>query len=250
MKNNNNYYDYVNYTKKEKNKRIITVLLTILIILFMIFTILISVGMWKLYNRDNATDENNEQYSDSSDDEDVVSENDDNVVVSDVDETVVEDEAYETSTLSPTPYKAKSKYSDVSYTEYKNGRYGFSVSVPDFMISNPPPENGDGRSYHSEDNSIEMLVYASHIIPDESGDLFESAYNDAYDSLDYEPVYESKGENSFVISGYKNGDIVYEKHVVTDVESVLVLSYPKSEKKDLDEVVNHVAKSLKGGSSD
>ncbi len=238
---NNNYYDYGNYRKKEKNKRIINVLLIILIVLFMLFTVLISVGMWKLYNIDNTTDENNEKHSDLSDYEEE-------------DETATDvkakAKAYELSTPSPTPYKSKSKYSGVSYTEYKNGRYGFRVSVPDFMIPNPPPENGDGRSYHSEDNSIEMLVYASHIIPDESGDLFESAYKFAYDYLDYEPVYESKGENSFVISGYKNGDIVYEKHVVTDVESVLVLSYPKSEKKDLDEVVNHVAKSFKGGSSD
>jgi hypothetical protein len=64
-------------------------------------------------------------------------------------------------------------------------------------------------------------------------------------------TYEARGDNWFVISGTKGGDIFYERHLLSHAAQMtegFVMSYPMALKQTYDPITARMAKSFRSGS--
>ena len=139
-------------------------------------------------------------------------------------------------------------FGQTQYESYTNDRFFFSIDYPsDLLKMQAPPENNDGRTFQSEDSSVEMRVWGQYNA--EFLALGEK-YNLALKGFDTQPTYMVLGKSSFVVSGIKGGKIVYVKTLYrksrsTDAYYTLTIEYPVSKRKEYDSVVRHVATSFK-----
>ncbi len=136
----------------------------------------------------------------------------------------------------------------LKYYKYTNSRYGYSIDVPHFLKIEYFPTNGAGVVFSSYDNSLTLTVDGYHIFDDASDinsyyNYFEQNY------VDYEPTYQRLKDNWFVFTGYRDGEIVYEKHYVKSdyTHNSFYISYPESRREKYYDMVTHVAYSFKTG---
>ena len=140
-----------------------------------------------------------------------------------------------------------------TWDAYNNSRFGFSVEYPNALLTmQPPPENDDGRTFTSSDNTVEMRVWGQYNAENEK---INDRYDTAVKGLGSQPTYTSLGKTGFVISGIKDGKIHYEKTMYRRDKKVgtwftLVIDYPTSQKAKFDPIVTRIARSFKfsGGS--
>jgi hypothetical protein len=139
-------------------------------------------------------------------------------------------------------------YGQLKYETYTNERFFFSIDYPSGLLKmQPPPENSDGRTFLSVDNSLEMRVWGQYNI--EPLTLREK-YNLALKGFDTKPKYMVLGKSSFVVSGIKNEKIIYLKTLYrkdkdVDVYYTLTIEYPVLKRKEYDTIVTHIANSFK-----
>lgn len=127
---------------------------------------------------------------------------------------------------------------------YCNARYGFCVSYPiDFGVA-PPPANGDGRSFYDR-NGLAISVYGTNNALGRTLPTEMQAQNQEFDRI----TYQAQGENWFVLSGYKNANILYRKTFVgNDFINYLYVEYPAQLKAEYDAIVAEVEHSFTPGS--
>src|SRR5262245_9405973 len=102
-----------------------------------------------------------------------------------------------------------SAYGQHKYETFENDRFFFSVEYPsDLLKLQPPPENDDGGTFFSSDNTIEMRVWGQYNALSET---LQQKYSAALKSFNTKPLYMVLGKKSFVVSGIKDGKIVYIK---------------------------------------
>ena len=140
--------------------------------------------------------------------------------------------------------------SAAEWTHYTNARFGASADVPAGFVIQPPPENGDGRSWKSVDGKGEISIYGSFAA---SADSFEAYRRRELGYAQDDGVtitYQSgKPDAWFAYSGTVGGDIVYMKAVRAQPCASLVvnhiyLRYPAEQKARYDAIVAHAAQSL------
>lgn len=135
---------------------------------------------------------------------------------------------------------------------YRNARFGTTAEVPaQGFRADPPPANGDGRSWSAQDGKGRISVYGSYLtVADTAAGyrrfMLQSARNSGLDV-----TYNSGGGNWFAYSGFSGGDIVYVKVVVSRhcdaaVANHIYLKYPASEKQHYAAIVSRMAASLRG----
>ena len=111
---------------------------------------------------------------------------------------------------------------------YINDRSGVSFDFPaDVFAPQPPPDNGDGRSFRSENATLQIV--AIHNIDGQSPAEFkrELLAGGGYEDVTYSP----SGETWFVLSGFRGENIFYEKYLFTDeMVSVFGIEFPTQEK--------------------
>jgi len=135
----------------------------------------------------------------------------------------------------------------VSFRSYTNDRFSFSIDYPASFKMQPPPENEDGRTFKSKDGATEMRVWGQYNA--ESLTLGEK-YNLALKGFNTKPSYMVLGKTSFVVSGLKEGKIVYIKTLYrkgkdTDVYYTLTIEYPASQRNAYDSTITRIANSFK-----
>lgn len=115
---------------------------------------------------------------------------------------------------------------------YTNYRFNLHTWVPVFLDQVRPPANGDGCLFKNEDGTVALAVSGSHQYP-------RHTIDDDYErEIDSSITYKTRGENWYVVSGVRNGDVYYRKRFVGDnVVASLYFSYPYSEKDDYDWIV-------------
>ena len=135
----------------------------------------------------------------------------------------------------------------LSLTPYVNARFGFRVSIPpdpQEEYSVREADNGDGITV-TNSHQLELRVYGTNSYA-ALGQDFAATVADmraALDMVTFENL--SPGKDWFVLSGYKDGAIVYTKVLYTeDNACVLNLQYPKADKARYDALVNAAAKSF------
>jgi hypothetical protein len=90
-----------------------------------------------------------------------------------------------------------------------NGRWGFALTYPGSLITEPIPSDGAGRRYHSADHKVSLAVKGSHTHPEEFLDNFwQQELNTRGETV----TYKFKKDNYYVISGVNpNGYEFYHK---------------------------------------
>jgi len=118
------------------------------------------------------------------------------------------------------------------FYRYNNYRFNLHTWVPVFLDQVCPPVNGDGCLFKNEDGTVALAVSGGHQYP-------RYTIDDYYDrEIDSSITYKTRGENWYVVSGVKNGDVYYRKRFIGDnVVASLYFSYPYSEKDDYDWIV-------------
>lgn len=141
-----------------------------------------------------------------------------------------------------------SNFGQVEYSVYENQRFGFSIDYPSSLLKMmPPPENGDGRTFVSDDDTVEMRVWG-----DNNPQMFdlETKFQQDWGFHPSAPTYKSLYKNGYVISSSKKGKITYQKTICDKADDpagfyTVTITYPASRKKEFDPIIKRIAKSFK-----
>lgn len=129
---------------------------------------------------------------------------------------------------------------DVTYMEYSNRRFGFSVSYPDFLKPQAASDNQDGRVF-KQDSQTYMTAYGCYNINDET---ISELYHNARQSSD---TYHACGNDWFVVSGNNSdGTIYYKRSVLSnDVIYTICFNYKPSESDLFNKIIPIVIRGCK-----
>ncbi len=133
-----------------------------------------------------------------------------------------------------------------AYTKYCNARYGFCVEYPVNFGMKPAPTNNDGRVFYDTEG-YSMRAYGSYNALDHSIKAEMKEEEKGFDIV----TYRAAKNNWYVLSGYKDDDIVYLKTYMSRNKEIfyhLYMSYPAKFKTKYNKIVSKVSKSFKPGS--
>ena len=149
----------------------------------------------------------------------------------------------------------------VLYREYQNERFGYVVEYPpEILFIQPAPTDNDGRTFLSEDQDSEMLIYGTYFLSPstDSGnndmkkmvvDNYYYVINNDYSSakITYQKLNQSDGW--YVVSGILNGKVFYHKvRAVPGADAyflVFDMKYPMDQKDIYDKLLDSITKSIK-----
>ena len=132
----------------------------------------------------------------------------------------------------------------VGFKTYCNERFGFCLEYPSTLRMQPPPENGDGRTFKSADGRVEMRAYGSLNALDAT---LEAAFGEA--KRRGKVTYSLLKSDFFVVSGTDRGNVFFEKTFLrSGTFTTFVIAYPTALKGTYDPLVSRIAKSFKPGS--
>lgn len=134
-----------------------------------------------------------------------------------------------------------------TYRLYRNERFGVSAEIPRNWKAGREPDNGDGLVFTSPDSAATITVSGSLNIADSLTEAIEAEQTPD----DGETVtYRRKSERMSVLSGTRGAVIFYRKAVLScgdEIVNRVSIEYPLARKEAFDELVSHVAGSLRGG---
>ena len=130
------------------------------------------------------------------------------------------------------------------WATYSNPRYGATADYPAdlFTVTDPPPENGDGQTFHTADGRAEFTIYGTNNIDGEPPDIYVSRHVSLADVS-----YKKVGSDFYAVSGKRAATIYYERcnFPNLDVLVCFYISYPAAEKAKWDAIVTRVGQSLR-----
>jgi hypothetical protein len=137
-----------------------------------------------------------------------------------------------------------------NWRTYTNPRFGTSIDYPAaFFRMEPPPENDDGRSFTTRDGRTRFIVFGSHNVFEKT--LSELMEDDIAAAEEEERItYRRSGDDWYVLSGHRNGDVFYRKTMLSDGGAIVhtfEIAYVKALKPEFDEITVRMAKSLNAG---
>ena len=109
-------------------------------------------------------------------------------------------------------------------------------------MKDPPPENGDGQTFHTADGRAELSIYGSYNIDGERPETYVSRNVNLSDI-----TYKKIGSDFYAVSGTRGEMIYYERcnFPNNDVLTCLYVSYPAAEKAKWDPIVARIGRSLR-----
>ncbi|MFA7416032.1 MAG: hypothetical protein WC048_16275 [Rhizobium sp.] len=134
---------------------------------------------------------------------------------------------------------------------YANARYGTRAEVPADFIAEPPPENGDGQRFSDPSGSGTISIYGSMNATGGDLDDYRTFLREILEGEGWHLSYVPKGLNWFVLSGTRNGEIVYQRveHAPgcsADTLHHIDFRYPESERTKWGLIVKRGATTLDG----
>jgi len=132
------------------------------------------------------------------------------------------------------------------WNRYTNERFGTVVEVPRhlFTLVEPPPVNGDGRELKAEDGA-RLWIYGSYG-PYVVTDSFQKYKSWLLEHAELDRLtYKAEGKGWIVLSGTKQGSIVYRKVVEgCGAAHEVQIEYPAQKKALYDLLITRLSKSL------
>ena len=133
------------------------------------------------------------------------------------------------------------------WATYMNPRFGTTVDYPGriFTDRDPPPENGDGQSFHSSDGRAQLLVYGAYNAEGDTPQRYlEKLANEGVS-------YRRTTARTYVVSGTRKDQLFYERCNFQsgggDIIVCLSVTYPAQEKTAWDPIVTRLSNSLRAG---
>jgi hypothetical protein len=134
------------------------------------------------------------------------------------------------------------------WATYANARFGTIADYPADLFSrrDPEPENGDGVRMHTADGRATLAIYGAY----NAENMTPAGYFEAY--VDKAGVtYRHITRTSYVASGQRGGDIVYERCNFRPGDRATIdcfeLTYPARDKESWDAIVTRISRSLRAG---
>ena len=133
------------------------------------------------------------------------------------------------------------------YSTYTNDRFFFSIDYPESLFKmQPEPDNDDGRTFLTDDGTVEMRVWGQYNTLSET---LKQKYNATLKSFPDKPSYMVLGPKRYVVSGIRGDKIVYIKTLYrkdkdADVYYTFTMEYPASQKGKWAAIVTHIANSF------
>lgn len=129
------------------------------------------------------------------------------------------------------------------YDAYENARYRFSLPIPSGLSANPPPVDGDGRSFVRSVGGARIVAYGSinfSNVP--TMQRFSDAKADAR-ARGVDLTYESVADDWFVLSGLNDDRVTYQwmQRARGGAWVTLDINYDADLKPLLDPVTRHVS---------
>ena len=144
--------------------------------------------------------------------------------------------------------------SNIKYETYCNGRFGFCIDYPlNILFPQGESANGDGQVFMSKDAENTLWVYRDYrdnTNPKEAYDISlafeEDTWADGSGDSKRVVTYKHLGKNYYVVSGYNNGKIFYQKTILTtDGLATALIEYREKEKDFYDKVSEQIFKTFK-----
>ena len=130
-----------------------------------------------------------------------------------------------------------------AYTKYCNSRFGFCVSYPANFGMSSAPDNNDGREFYDREGFSMTASGMYNVLENSLKDEMKSQKED-FDTVTYHKVK----NNWYVLSGYKNNNILYIKtYMGKETIYHLYIKYPAKLKKEYDQIVSKASRSFKPG---
>lgn len=133
---------------------------------------------------------------------------------------------------------------------YKNDRFGFSISIPDFLKPADESENGDGMYFENTNGDTYVSVYGSQY-PSVNYDYpsLDEIYSEFLADMSYTPSFVDKGDNWYQVKWQEYNTIYVTKYYLkTDnTDNKLVISFPASKEKEYEDVVEEIINSFVTG---
>jgi len=128
----------------------------------------------------------------------------------------------------------------VTYTRYINTRYGFSIPYPsELLVPQPPPGNNDGREFLSHDKQAQMSAWGTFNVMEET---LAGRFSQEKTDPDRTVTYETSKDDWFVISGYIDGRIFYQRtYLVDDIFYTFFISYDQNLSDMFDPITAHIS---------
>ncbi|MBP0618230.1 hypothetical protein [Jiella mangrovi] len=132
---------------------------------------------------------------------------------------------------------------DAGQITYKNDRFGTKASFPSeaFPQKLPAPLEGDGLAWASPEGA-RIFIYAR----ENRGNETPRSIIRERGKID-DVTYDASGRRWAVVSGYRDGQIFYERYIFRGnlIHSVAI-HYPKDQRATYDKLVGPVTKTLRG----
>lgn len=128
----------------------------------------------------------------------------------------------------------------LSPNTYCNDRFSFGIDVPEGLIQQPPPTNGDGSTWFSADSSVEFRAWGENNAIAMKDMMAMTAERVTKTSV------KRKGRDWFVVSGIlPDRRILYHRTTMqNDVWVSFELVYPESKRKTYDPMCGDLAESI------
>lgn len=127
--------------------------------------------------------------------------------------------------------------------KYCNTRYGFCVNYPSYLSSDIPPQNGDGQKFFIK-KGLTMTVSGSNNVLNYSLPQVMTSQKSEFDRI----TYQRQSKNYFILSGYKQGQIIYLKtYIGSGSINSLHLIYPSQLKTKYDRLITKISQSFQPG---
>lgn len=143
---------------------------------------------------------------------------------------------------------------EIKYETYCNQRFGFCIDYPnEILFPQGESGNGDGQIFKSKDAENTLWAYRDFRdnIDPEIQYTIETAYNeDSWGNNPDKPkrviTYKKLGNIFFIVSGYDDGKIFYQKSIMREGQLVTCLiEYNESEKDIYNKISDRIFKSFK-----
>jgi hypothetical protein len=151
----------------------------------------------------------------------------------------------------PPPKEMAGNEPAVTYKQYCNSRFEYCVDYPEGLFyPQPESENKDGRVFENKNGEEVMRVFGRPNMDadGEPVDLDQQYKNDLYDwgSGSGAITYQKLNKDHFVISGYKDQLIFYQKTILLDgAFGYTIVQYPEKVKAVLNPITGKIATSFK-----
>lgn len=130
------------------------------------------------------------------------------------------------------------------WATYSNPRFGATADYPAdlFSVREPPPENGDGQTFHTADGRAELTIYGTNNIDGEPPEVYVPKHVSLSDV-----TYKKIGSDFYAVSGTRGATIYYERcnFPNNDVLVCFYISYPLAQKATWDAIVTRIGRSLR-----